>query len=88
MVGALLRERYDSLAAAPSIRCPTLVVHGEADTIIPMRHGEALARAVGERARFAAIPGAGHNDLLAAPAAWSQIGAFLGVARQDRDASA
>jgi pimeloyl-ACP methyl ester carboxylesterase len=83
MVGALLRERYDSLAAAASIRCPTLVVHGEADTIIPARQGEALARALGERARFVALPGAGHNDLLGEPAAWSQIRAFL-VAPRDR----
>jgi pimeloyl-ACP methyl ester carboxylesterase len=77
MVGALLRERYDSLAAAASIRCPTLLVHGEADSIIPMRHGEALARVLGERSRFVDKPGAGHNDLLGEPAAWSEIGAFL-----------
>jgi pimeloyl-ACP methyl ester carboxylesterase len=77
LVGALLRERYDSLAAAASIRCPTLVVHGEADTIIPIRHGEALARALGERARFVAMPDAGHNDLLAEAGTWSEIREFL-----------
>jgi pimeloyl-ACP methyl ester carboxylesterase len=81
MVGALLRERYDSLAAAASIRCPTLLVHGEADTIIPMHHGEALARALAARGRFVPISGAGHNDLLGASEAWAQIAAFLGTAR-------
>ena len=81
LVGAMLRERYDSLAAAPSIRCPALVVHGAADTIIPARHGEALARALGPRGGFVALAGAGHNDLLAAPEAWAQIGAFLAAAR-------
>jgi len=81
MVAAMLRERYDSLAAAASVRCPTLVVHGEADTIIPMRHGDALARALGGQTRFTAIPGAGHNDLLAEAATWSEIRAFLAAPR-------
>lgn len=77
MVGALLSERYDSLAAAPGVRAPTLVVHGEDDAIIPVTQGESLARALGGRAHFVQVPGAGHNDLLGGPPTWRHLADFL-----------
>jgi pimeloyl-ACP methyl ester carboxylesterase len=77
LVRAALRERYDSRAAAAGVRCPVLVVHGELDSIIPAAQGRALAVALGTRARFVSVPGAGHNDVLAAPAVWSEVRGFL-----------
>jgi len=43
-----------------SIRCPTLVLHGEADRLVPIAAGRDTARRI-RGARFVAIPGMGHD---------------------------
>lgn len=48
------RERYDRIA------CPTLVVWGEADSMIPLDRGRRLAAAI-PGARYAGLPGVGHT---------------------------
>jgi hypothetical protein len=80
----LVGERYDSLAATPRIAAPVLVIHGEADRIIPAVQGERLAEALAERegvdTRWIAVPGAGHNDLLGRGVVWEEIGRLLDAA--------
>lgn len=66
-VGLLLAHRFDNLALAPRVRCPVLVVHGDADTIVPDRFGRELANAL-PQAEFVPVPGCGHNDLDLSPA--------------------
>lgn len=44
----------------PSIRIPALVLHGDADPLFPLGHGEALAGELG-RGRLVVLPGAGHE---------------------------
>lgn len=34
----LVRERFDNLAAVAKIKCPTLIIHGQSDTLIPESH--------------------------------------------------
>lgn len=67
---------------------PLLVIHGEADGVIPANHGRALveASAAGDK-RFLGIPGAGHNDLfrVAGP---TVIGAIADFADQPFNAEA
>jgi uncharacterized protein len=63
-VGLLLTHRFDNLAKAPALNQPTVVVHGEADEIIPFAMGASVAKAI-PRARLVAVAGAHHNDLLA-----------------------
>ncbi len=58
----LVRDRFETLAKAPQIRQPTVVVHGDRDTLIPMRMGQAVASAV-PSARLEIFEQAGHNDL-------------------------
>jgi pimeloyl-ACP methyl ester carboxylesterase len=43
-----------------SITAPTLVIHGSADPMFPLGHGEALADEV-SNARLLLLPGAGHG---------------------------
>ena len=43
-----------------SIAAPTLVIHGTADAMFPIEHGEALAREI-PRARLLRLQGAGHG---------------------------
>jgi len=59
----LARDRFDSLAKAPEVELPVLILHGEQDTLIPvdmgLRLGARFPHAVVET-----VPGAGHNDVL------------------------
>ncbi|MGC4014347.1 MAG: alpha/beta hydrolase [Luteolibacter sp.] len=58
------RDRFPNLARIPQVKCPLLVIHGEADTIIRPWHGRKLVEAATTPdKRFVPIPGAGHNDL-------------------------
>lgn len=77
LVGPLLPEHYDSVAAAAQIEAPTLVVHGDRDTIIPVDLGRRLYEALPEPKRWVEVDGAGHNDLLARRETWEAITAFL-----------
>lgn len=43
---------------------PVVILHGTRDGVIPFAHGEALAAALGARARLLRIEGAGHGDVL------------------------
>jgi len=76
-VGLLLKHRFDSLARAPAIAAPLLVVVGERDDIIPPEHSRRLFDAWGGPKRWTSIPGAGHNDLGAQREFWEPIAGFL-----------
>ena len=56
---------YDSLAKIPEITCPTLVLHGTEDEIIPFAMGRRIFDALTVPKEFVAIEGAGHNDTVA-----------------------
>ena len=38
LAAMLVRERFDNLTAITKVRCPTLIIHGQADTLIPESH--------------------------------------------------
>lgn len=59
---ALVRLSLDNLARMPGIRCPSLVFHGTADMLVPMRMGQEVAAAAGGPVEFVMIEGSGHND--------------------------
>ena len=56
----LARLRLDTLGALAEVRCPVLVVHSQADEIIPYTHGERLYAAAREPKRLLTI-GGDHN---------------------------
>jgi fermentation-respiration switch protein FrsA (DUF1100 family) len=58
----LLRNRYDSLGKVPELKVPLLVLHGDRDSIVPLKHGKAVYEAAPEPKEFYTIVGAGHND--------------------------
>jgi fermentation-respiration switch protein FrsA (DUF1100 family) len=49
-----------------AVRCPTLVLHGTADSVIPFRLGQRLHDAVRGPKQFVAIEGGDHNDAVPA----------------------
>jgi pimeloyl-ACP methyl ester carboxylesterase len=59
----LLRHSFDNLTKAGQVRCPTLILHGDGDRIVPPQEGRELAAAIGANARFHLCKGYGHNDL-------------------------
>ena len=76
-VKLMLREHYDSRAAARRIQIPALVVHGERDDLIPVRQGEEIASVLGGTTQWVKVPGAAHNDLLGHRVVWEEIRRFL-----------
>lgn len=59
----LTPKLYDSLARIGSITCPTLVVHGDHDDLVPLAQGLQLYKNLHAPKALAIIPGAGHNDI-------------------------
>jgi pimeloyl-ACP methyl ester carboxylesterase len=60
--------------ALASVRVPTLVIHGSADTLFLREHGQDTASAI-KGARFLLIPGLGHGT--AYPSLWDEIVAAI-----------
>ena len=87
LVGLALKERYDTAAAAERVACPSLGIHGGRDTIIPAELGRRVAAALPGPKRWVEVPHAGHNDLLADPAPWREIAAFLRGVEAAKDGS-
>ncbi|MEO5372908.1 MAG: alpha/beta hydrolase [Alphaproteobacteria bacterium] len=84
-VGLLLKDRYDSLARIGAIRVPLLVVHGEADTVVPIAHGRRLFAAAATPKQAVWLPDVGHNDVFERGGAAS-IQVFLRSGRIDASA--
>lgn len=59
----LTPKLYDSLARIGNITCPTLVIHGDCDDLVPLAQGLTLYRNLRAPKVLAIIPGAGHNDI-------------------------
>lgn len=62
-VRSLIRDPFDSLGRIAGLRAPVLVVHGTADRVIPVAHGERLFEAAPEPKRLVRLQGGGHTDL-------------------------
>jgi hypothetical protein len=45
-VNVLVGDRFDNLGKAPSVRVPTVVVHGTEDEVVPFAMGERVAAAI------------------------------------------
>jgi uncharacterized protein len=83
--GSLFRTRWDSLAKVSRLRAPLLVLHGDADGVVPYAQGRALFAAAPEPKTFFTIRGGGHYDM---DATWSEYWAiwraFLAGLSRDR----
>ncbi len=62
-VRPLVRDKFASIEKIAEIHSPLMVIHGEADKVIPVSHGRRLYEAANEPKRAHFVPGAGHNDL-------------------------
>lgn len=54
-------DAFDVQAAAATLRCPLLILHGDEDRTVPVSAARNLAQAAGDRATLHIISGAGHT---------------------------
>ena len=78
-MGKLLGGRFDSLGRAPQVKCPVLMLHGDADDIVPYGLGQKLFAALPGPKAFVTLPRAGHNDtyMKGGPAYFQLLAAFV-----------
>ena len=77
LVRAVLIDRYDSAALAPSINVPMLAIAATRDDIIPVENSRRLHAAWAGSKQWVELPQAGHNDMQMFPEYWRAIAAFL-----------
>ncbi|MGH1417246.1 MAG: alpha/beta hydrolase [Hyphomicrobiaceae bacterium] len=58
----LMRDRYETMRYIGKVGVPVLVLHGEADGVIPVEMGRAVAAALPGQAELKTFPGAGHTN--------------------------
>lgn len=58
----LMKDRYETMKHIGKVTAPLLVVHGEADVVIPVEMGRKVAASSGGNADIRTFPGAGHTD--------------------------
>ncbi len=61
-VSFLVIDRYESRRYITAMRRPLLIVHGEADTVIPVAMGRKLYALGNQPKELVTLPGAGHNN--------------------------
>ena len=71
-------DRFDNLSKMPKVKCPVLILHGTADTIIPSWHGQKLYDAALSPKQIFLVPGADHNDFneVAGPRLFEALSVF------------
>lgn len=76
-VSLLLKHHFDSMALAPSIEAPVLALVASEDRVVSPSHSEKLLAGWRGTTYETVIPGAGHNNIDAAPQYWESIRGFL-----------
>lgn len=66
LAGALVADRFDTLAKMPALDVPVAVLHGTDDELIPYAMGTAVAKAA-KRGSLVPIDGGTHNELPGLP---------------------
>jgi uncharacterized protein len=69
--GALVPDAYPSLSLIPGLQAPLLVLHGKADDVAPVSHGQALFDAAPEPKQIKLFPGLGHEVVPIAGDVWA-----------------
>ena len=88
-VRTVLVDRFESIEHIGEVTCPIVMIHGEADRVIPVRLAERLAAAAPESSvsgrprQFLHVPGAGHNDVPQAELLRGTLMLVSGVEKQE-----
>lgn len=66
VLGPMLAHGFDTERNIREVHVPLLVIHGDADEIVPFQQGRAVYESANQPKSFWRVSGAGHNDLLPA----------------------
>ena len=58
----LIRQKLDNEKQLPGVSCQTLILHGDADRIVPVTHSRQLNEVANDDTTLVVIPGGRHND--------------------------
>lgn len=83
-VGMIMKDQYLSREWIGRVHVPVMIAHGDADDVIPIRHGEKLFARANEPKVFVKIAGGGHSDLVSR-GLYEDVWRFLGISRGARD---
>jgi pimeloyl-ACP methyl ester carboxylesterase len=72
----LFDERWNSMEHIQHLSCPTLILHGQADRLIPYSHGKRLQQRNTRYVEFVLMPGVGHATFQW-PTAFDSIRSFF-----------
>jgi fermentation-respiration switch protein FrsA (DUF1100 family) len=75
-VGLLMKDQYRSRDHIAAINAPLLILHGEADRVIPQGFGKRLFEAAKDPKTFLSLGPVGH-DALFSPRTWEKEAAFI-----------
>lgn len=64
MLAGLVTEQFPNVALAPKVKSPTLIVHGQIDTVVPVTHGEQMYEQLRCRKALVSPEDVGHNTCL------------------------
>lgn len=78
-VRLLLRHKLDTLALAPTLTQPVLIVAGGQDGEVSSEHAERIAEAWSGSKELLLLPERGHEDLLEDRKAWEKLVTFVGL---------
>ncbi len=79
LLRAIMRTRYETFRDITRVKSPLLVIHGDADDIVPMKFGKEVFDAANEPKEWLMVSGAGHDraDLVAPDVYYSAIETFI-----------
>jgi pimeloyl-ACP methyl ester carboxylesterase len=83
-LGGFRYRQYNVIDLVKEIRCPVLLVHGERDRIVPVRHANMIyTQSNPDTTQLLIIPNIGHGAILRSEALTSGVEGFLLCRRKD-----
>jgi pimeloyl-ACP methyl ester carboxylesterase len=79
-VSLLLTEKYDNVRWLSSFKGDVMIIHGDADRVIPDRHSRKLFETLStEKKEYVSVNGYGHNDIWDAELTSEKVNEFIQV---------
>ena len=82
----LMKDQFRSRDVIGRVRAPLLILHGDADGVIPVAHGRRLFELANEPKELEILPG-GDHDAIGSPAVWARgvdhVRKHLGAVKAD-----
>lgn len=75
-VRLLMKDQFRSRDVIGKVKAPLLIIHGDADRVIPVAHGRKLHELANDPKELVILPGASH-DMIADSQVWAREAAFL-----------